>query len=119
TVNGDLQVGTVTETITVSGATPLVDVQNVTSQRLLSKDLLESIPAARSPQGFAALTPGITSQGISVTPGGVNEMQTAVHGASVSEAEWRIDGISTAAADSVGGGNDTFRVAEVYVSELS
>ena len=96
----------------------LVDVQNVTSQRLLSKELLESIPVARSPQGFAALTPGITSQGISVTPGGVNEMQTAVHGASVSEAVWQIDGVSTAAADSVGGGNNTFRVAQVYVGEL-
>ena len=119
TVNADLQVGTVTETITVSGATPLVDVQNVTSQRLLSKDLLESIPAARSPQGFAALTPGITSQGISVTPGGVNEMQTAVHGSSVSEAIWQIDGLSTAASDSVGGGNNTFRIAQVYVGELT
>ena len=119
TVNADLQVGAVAETITVSGAAPLVDVQNVTSERLLSKELLESIPAARSPQGFAALTPGITSQGISVTPGGVNEMQTAIHGASVSEAIWQVDGMSTAAADSVGGGNNTFRVAEVYVSELN
>jgi hypothetical protein len=119
TVTADLQVGAVEETITVSGAPPLVDVQNVTSQRLLSKDLLESIPAARSPQGFAALTPGITSQGISVTPGGVNEMQTAVHGASVSEAIWQVDGVSTAAADSVGGGNNTFRIAQVYVGELT
>jgi hypothetical protein len=119
TVNADMQVGAVEETITVSGAAPLVDVQNPTSQRLLSRDLLESIPAARSPQGFAALTPGIVSQGISVTPGGVNEMQTAVHGASVSEAIWQIDGMSTAASDSVGGGNNTFRIAQVYVGELT
>ena len=118
TINAELQLGAIEETVTVTGASPTVDVQNVTSQRLLSKDLLESIPVARSPQGFAALTPGITSQGISVTPGGVNEMQTAVHGASVSEAVWQIDGVSTAAADSVGGGNNTFRVAQVYVAEL-
>src|SRR5262245_37546531 len=118
TVNAELQVGAVSETVTVSGSTPLVDVQNVTSQRLLSKDLLESIPAARSPQSFAALTPGITSQGISVTPGGVNEMQTAVHGSSVSQALWQVDGLSTASARSVGGGNHTFRIAQVYVGEL-
>src|SRR5690349_10411217 len=40
TVNVELTVGSVEETITVSGAAPLVDVQNVTSQRQLSTELL-------------------------------------------------------------------------------
>jgi hypothetical protein len=119
TVNAELQVGAIEETITVSGAAPLVDVQNAASQRLLGKELLESIPSARSPQAFAALTPGITSQGISVLPGGVNEMQTAVHGAPVNEAVWMVDGMSTAALNSVGGGNNFFRIAQVYVGELT
>jgi hypothetical protein len=119
TVNAEMQVGSIEETITVSGAAPLVDVQNVTSQRLLSRDLLESIPAARSPQGFAALTPGVTSQGIGVLQGGVIEQNTAIHGASQNESVWMIDGMSTGSANGTGGQSVVFRIAQVYVSEIN
>src|ERR671921_272895 len=44
TVNGDLQVGAIEETITGSGATPLVDTQNVRKQTVMSTGLLESLP---------------------------------------------------------------------------
>src|SRR5687768_14854194 len=44
TVNGELPVGALEETITVSGATPLVDTQNVRRQTVMSTDLLESLP---------------------------------------------------------------------------
>ena len=82
TVNADLEVGAIAETITVSGAAPLVDVQNVTSNQVMSRELLDSIPVtSRSPQGFAALMPGVIGQGIAGTPGGREEMNTASHGA--------------------------------------
>jgi hypothetical protein len=119
TINADLQVGAIEETITVSGAAPLVDVQNASSQRLISKDLLEAIPASRTPQGFAALTPGVTSQGISVIPGGVNELQTAVHGAPTAEAVYLIDGVNTASMNNLGGGGNVFRISQAYVSEIN
>ena len=45
TVNADLQVGTLAETVTVTGATPLVDTQNVRKQIVASKDLLDSLPS--------------------------------------------------------------------------
>src|SRR5207247_2285119 len=46
TVNADLQVGAVAETITVSGATPLVDTQNMRKQTVMSKDLLDALPTS-------------------------------------------------------------------------
>ena len=82
TVNVDLEIGAIAETITVSGAAPLVDVQNVTSNQVLSREVLDAIPVtSRSPQGFAALMPGVIGQGIAGTPGGREEMNTASHGA--------------------------------------
>ena len=42
TINGELGVGGIEETITVSGASPVVDVQNVRQQTVFSDELLES-----------------------------------------------------------------------------
>jgi len=43
TVNGDLPVGSLEETITVSGAAPLVDTQNVRKQLVASRELLDTL----------------------------------------------------------------------------
>ncbi len=48
TVNAELKVGSLEETITVSGATPIVDVQSVRRQTTLSNETLTTIPTARS-----------------------------------------------------------------------
>src|SRR5205809_5892964 len=44
TVNADLRVGGLEETVTVSGQSPVVDVQNVVQQRLISTEVLENLP---------------------------------------------------------------------------
>ena len=49
TVNADLRVGTVAETVTVTGTTPVVDVQNVQQQITLTRALLDAIPTSRRP----------------------------------------------------------------------
>src|SRR5712691_3821793 len=48
TVNAEMKVGDMAETITVSGASPVVDVQNVTQQAVLSKSVLDAIPTGRN-----------------------------------------------------------------------
>jgi hypothetical protein len=59
TVNGELQVGALEETITVSGATPLVDTQNVRKQTVLSTDLLDTLPmSTKNVNAVATITPG-------------------------------------------------------------
>src|SRR5262249_16522219 len=59
TVNADLRVGDLAEAITVSGQSPVVDVQNTASRNLLSSRVLDSVPTNKTMAGFAALTPGL------------------------------------------------------------
>src|SRR5204863_3146842 len=47
-VNVELKVGSLEETITVAGATPLVDVQSLTKQSVFTRDVLDVLPAAHS-----------------------------------------------------------------------
>ncbi|MBI4885599.1 MAG: TonB-dependent receptor [Acidobacteria bacterium] len=58
TVNGEMKVGGVEETITVTGEAPLVDTQNVQQQVTLSRDLLDEIPTSRRPAQFITLIVG-------------------------------------------------------------
>src|SRR3989442_3900220 len=60
TVNADLKVGTLEETITVTGETPIVDVQTAVRQNVLSGEAVASAPTARSCNGILLLQPGIT-----------------------------------------------------------
>ena len=64
-VNADLRVGAVEETITVTGETPIVDVQSVRRQATISSDVLTSIPTARGYSGVMLLVPAIQTQGTS------------------------------------------------------
>lgn len=45
TVNADMKIGTVEETITVSGETPIVDVQSARRQMTVSGDVVAAIPS--------------------------------------------------------------------------
>src|SRR5438067_2155977 len=58
TVNADLRVGAVEESVTVSGASPVVDVQNAQRTTVLSRQLLDAIPVPRMYQAEGALAVG-------------------------------------------------------------
>src|SRR5216117_2121420 len=45
TVNADMKVGALAETITVTGETPVVDVQSTLSQSIIKRDILTAIPS--------------------------------------------------------------------------
>lgn len=61
TVNADLQVGALEETITVSGAAPLVDTQNTRQQTVASAELLSVLPSAmKSLDSILAITPAVS-----------------------------------------------------------
>jgi hypothetical protein len=71
TVNADMAVGAVEETITVSGESPVVDVQNTVQQRVIDRAIIDTIPAGRDLYNIAGATiPGITVSQRDV--GGVN-----------------------------------------------
>src|SRR5215471_11112374 len=55
TINADMKVGTLEETITVTGETPIVDTQSVRRQVTVSNDIISNMTAARSYAGVMML----------------------------------------------------------------
>jgi len=60
TANADLAIGTVEETITVSGATPTVDLQSTTRQVSITQEVVSSIPSSRTPFSLGVLIAGVS-----------------------------------------------------------
>src|SRR5215471_339195 len=75
TVNADLKVGAVAETITVTGEAPTVDVQSVKTEQTISNEVLAAVPTARTNSDITALIPGLTS--IRADVGGVGNNPTS------------------------------------------
>jgi len=59
-VNADMSVGSLQETVTVSGASPVVDTQNINTRNVLSRETLDALPTLKSLQSYSALTLGAT-----------------------------------------------------------
>jgi hypothetical protein len=105
-VNADLRVGAVEETITVTGETPIVDVQNVIRQATISTDVLTSIPTARGYTSVMLLVPAIQTQGTS--PANVQAQPGMVvfgtpGGRNGNEGRLQVDGLGVGAARNGGG----------------
>jgi Carboxypeptidase regulatory-like domain len=61
TVNADMTVGSLEETIIVSGSAPLVDTQSVRQQKVISTALLATLPSgSMGLQNLVTLTPGVS-----------------------------------------------------------
>jgi hypothetical protein len=62
TINAEMSVGALEETITVTGATPLVDTQNVRQQIAVTDETLAALPTGTTAiSNLAAFTPGLTT----------------------------------------------------------
>jgi hypothetical protein len=101
TVNAELKIGSLAETLTVTGATPLVDVQSVRAENVLSREALDSIPTGKTIQGYVTLTVGATvgaSGGTGQDVGG-NQGEAAasihIHGGHDNDLKLLQDGMST------------------------
>ena len=86
-VNAELRVGALEETVTVSGASPIVDVQNTITQTVLTKEQIEILPGARTLKGRAALIPGV------VIPGG--NTGAVAHGSDSQDSHTMVDGFKS------------------------
>jgi hypothetical protein len=61
TVNAQMRVGGLEETITVTGELPMVDVQSTVRQEVLDRAVLDALPSGRAAGRLAALMPNVTS----------------------------------------------------------
>ena len=120
-LNTEMRVGAVEETVTVTGETPVVDVQNASRQVVLSKDTLNSIPTAGTYNALVVLVPGLFGGQQDVSMGPCNSCTFSAHGAILSggransEARLLLDGLSIAVPQA-GGTNyltDTRNAQEV------
>ena len=60
TVNAELGVGSLEETITVTGASPVVDVTSTAKTAVLNREAIDLIPTGRSIQGLGQLVVGVS-----------------------------------------------------------
>lgn len=93
TVNAELAVGALEESITVTGASPVVDVTTAAKVSVLDREAIDLIPTGRSIQGMAQLVVGIN---LSLPDtGGARAMQQtymSTHGMSTSNTTVLVDG---------------------------
>jgi hypothetical protein len=94
TINADLRVGSLEESITVTGDAPVVDVQSTQRTQVLNRDLLDSLPSARNYSGLAALMPGVRMSNTDV--GGNQQMEQiymTVNGSRQTDTTVQVDGL--------------------------
>jgi hypothetical protein len=83
TINAELRVGAVEETVTVTGESPVVDVQSTTRQRVLDREILDTIPSGGTAYNLGALITGVTSSGATQNVGGMESRGTGGLGGSL------------------------------------
>ena len=102
TVNGQLAVGGIEETVTVSGQSPIVDVQSAARTEVLTRDVIDSLPTPRNTQSI-----GYLAQGVRLTRpdvGGAQMMEQVrmtSNGANARHTTMQVDGmlVNSAMAD--------------------
>jgi hypothetical protein len=99
-INADLAVGAVTETVTVTGESPIVDVQSVRRQMVLDNEMISAIPSSRSYNNLIQLIPNSVNQAgaptdVQVVPGMV---VFGGFGGRSNEGRVNVDGISVGSA---------------------
>jgi hypothetical protein len=69
TINSEMRVGGIQETITVTGESPVVDTQTSTRrQMVLSNDTIQAIPASRGYGNLLATVPGFRRPALTSAP---------------------------------------------------
>jgi hypothetical protein len=117
TINAEMRVGAVEETITVTGETPVVDVQSVRRETVLSQDLISTIPATRTVGSLLNATPGLTVDGNGLNPTPTMTFFSA-RGGQTNEGRMTVNGLTVAAAFN-GGGVSSYILDTVNSDEVS
>ncbi|HEY7169616.1 MAG TPA: TonB-dependent receptor [Vicinamibacterales bacterium] len=125
TVSAELRVGAVEETITVSGVTPLVDVQSLTKQTVLTREVLDQLPSSHTIEAAGVLTPGVTGSGLVGNNGrdvggttGLQQPSLTFRGTIYSVTRWDTFHLSNLTVNGAGGGT-SFYVNAASAQEIA
>jgi len=123
TINADLRVGAVEETVAVVGATPVVDTQTATKREVvLSNEVLAAVPATRTYGNVLAMVPGVQSLTLDVNStqsmtGTATNFFFTSRGGRGNEGTVQVDGMNVGSAFG-GGGVSSFAYDFVNAQEV-
>ena len=127
-VDAELRVGSVEETITVTGEAPIVDTSSLTKQQVLNSDLVDALPSSRNYVTLARMVAGTNASGNGANDVGGSLIQDVggsltVHGSRTTDQRVTANGINTMtlqAGGNIGGQTpDVGSAAEVTIDTTS
>ena len=126
-IDVQLSVGDIAETVTVSGASPVVDIQNTLQRALIDREVIDEIPTGKSHQSYALLVPGMSSSSafgtsLNQDAGGTTVQTVAaldIHGSRPKDGQTNINGMDVSNAFSGGAGQMFGTVSDGAMEEIS
>ena len=112
-IDADMRVGALEETITVTGAAPVVDVTSVRQQQVLDRETVRDLPTSRQYYAVAALIPGMTVSNQTQDVGGSSvpsQPDWTMHGSRVGDGRLTLDGITLGQRGSGGSNRSMFQI---------
>lgn len=94
-INGEMRIGTLNETVTVTGASPVVDVQTTARRQVVDREFLEALPNTGNVAAVAAFVPGVRLD-VGAGTGASRIAQTYAIGrglVNIKETSWNVDGL--------------------------
>ena len=114
-IDAEMTVGSIEETITVSGESPLVDVQRTQQTEVITREVVDALPTGRNPWGVGMTLPGMTTRsaaGLAVGEvggiGGAQQNYLVRHGSDQGDGHLEIDGMNVSAAFAGGEHNSLY-----------
>lgn len=97
TINADMKVGALEETVTVAAESPVVDVQNVIRRQVISQDVIATMPTSKNWSTIGIMTVGVYSNQNDVGgSAGEHQNQLKAHGGSFNDRLVQMDGLMNA-----------------------
>ena len=116
TIPIEMRVGTVTETLIVTGESPVVDVQSTRREAVIDGDVISVLPGTRSTGSLITMVPGVETFGAALNPA-PGLVFFFSRGGPNSEGRFNVNGMPVANAFAGGGGSsliyDTVNVDEI------
>jgi hypothetical protein len=103
-INGQLEIGALTETVEVSAAAPLVDVRDTGTGSRFNQEALQAVPSARDPWVIIEQSAGVAMDRANVG-GSMSGQQSnfVARGSLMSQQKWNLDGIDVTDMSATGG----------------
>lgn len=96
-INARMAVGALQETITVSGATPVVDIQQATQHSVIDRETIQALPTNRTTHTVGMVLPGLKMTGSMLGGAGTTVLQRymTTRGKNQAQNSSQVDGMDT------------------------